>query len=240
MKILITLLFAVSVAQAADVQLNDYQWSVTDVLSKGLNKESLFTSMDRKFIKTNSSVCSNRAHMWANNFEKQHDLDTAKIFLFYTKKKGGASLRTWWYHVAPVINEGGNLFVMDAGFYGWIKGPMTKEEWLKQFTNSTNCKEIQSHETDLVQMINSSRVFPSETRYGNFDCYYKITPHTIWTPEFVAKSLLGKDSEGKPVHVDISQINKAQLYQACIEATASALGRVTGASAPACREYVGY
>jgi hypothetical protein len=74
---------------------------MTNIASQGLDKETPFSRMDRKFIKPKSSICSNRALMWANDFKQKWNLDTAKVFLFYTKKKGDVSRKTWWYHVAP-------------------------------------------------------------------------------------------------------------------------------------------
>lgn len=223
---------------AADLKVKDYDWNMTDVTSRGYTKEALYTRMDTDFIKTKSSICSNRALMWANDFKQKYNLDTAKIFLFYTKQKAGMSLKTWWYHVSPVINESDKIWVMDAGFPGWIEAPLTKEQWLAKFTNSTNCKEISATETDLVQLIFKGHVFPTNTRYGNYDCYYKIVPHTIWTPEILAQNLLGVDSEGAPVRTDRPYIEQDELFQACVEATSSKLGRVFGGSKEKCKEYV--
>lgn len=233
-------LFLISLsAFASDVQLKDYNWSVTDIASKGLKKEALYSAMDREFVKPGKSICSNRALMWANNFKREHNLDTAKIFLFYTKKKGAVSLKTWWYHVAPVVNENNSLWVMDAGFSGWFNQPLTKEEWLLKFTSSTNCKEISSNETELVQLIFRGQVFPHDTAYGSYDCYYKIAPHTIWTPEILARNILGVDANGVPVHVERPEIVKEELMQACLEATSTSLGYVLGASKEKCKDYVG-
>jgi hypothetical protein len=225
-------------ALANTIQLKDYDWAMTDITSKGLSKETLFNSMDRKFIRPSKSICSNRALMWANDFKRIYDLDTAKIFLFYTKKKDDESLKTWWYHVAPVVNERGNIFVLDAGFAGWITSPMTTISWLAKFAESTNCKEINANETELVELIFRAQVFPHETRYGHHDCYFKIVPHPFWTPEIVAQNLLGRNSEGRPVQVERPEIIKEELYQACLEATAGKLGWVLGSSKEACKDYI--
>jgi hypothetical protein len=223
---------------ANDLKVKDYQWSMTNIASKGLNKETLFSRMDRDFIKTKTSICSNRALMWANDFKQKWNLDTAKVFLFYTEKKGDASRKTWWYHVAPVINENGDVWVMDAGFPRWVTEPMTIPDWLEKFSNSTNCKEISANETDLVELMFSSQVFPSRTAYGRYDCYYKIVPQSIWTPDILAQNLLGKDSDGRPVQVERHEIDKNELYQACVEATASKIGWALGSSKAKCKEYV--
>jgi hypothetical protein len=235
--ILVSFLLGLS-SMASALELKDYKWSLTDIASQGLKKETLFSRMDREFIKPKSSICSNRAHMWANDFKRNHNLDTGKIFLFYTEKKDDLSLKTWWYHVAPVINENNQVWVMDAGFSGWIKGPLSPKEWLFRFSTSYNCKEINSHETDLVELIFNARTFPYNTAYGRHDCYYKIVPHTLWTPEIVAQNILGRDSTGRPLRVERDEINKNELYQACLEATSSKIGWALGSSKKQCQEYI--
>lgn len=46
---------------AKDIKLKDYDWELTDILSKGQTRNVLFSQMDRDFIKTGESICSNRA-----------------------------------------------------------------------------------------------------------------------------------------------------------------------------------
>lgn len=239
MKFVLLSFFAAFSALAADVQIKDYNWSMTDIASKGLTKETLFSKMDRDFIKLGKSICSNRALLWANDFKRDYNLDSGKVFLFFTTKKEEPSLRKeWWYHVAPVINENGNIVVMDAGFPGFIKTPLTVGQWLEKFAYTANCKEISASDTDLVEYIYNQAVFPKQTAYGYNTCYYKIVPHTLWTPEVVAKNLLGKDSQGRPVRVERHEINKDELMQACLEATTGKIGWALGNGKKKCEEYV--
>lgn len=226
-------------AFAAEVKIKDYNWDMTDVATRGLTKETLFSRMDRSFIKLKGSICSNRAHMWANDFKRDYDLDTGKIFMFFTKKEDtGLRLRTWWYHVSPVINENGQIWVMDAGFGSFIKSPLTIGDWLKKFAHTSDCKEITLDEPELVELIFREAAFPRTTQYGTYECYYKITPHPIWTPEVLARNLLGRDGSGRPVRVDRDEIDKNELYQACLEATSSKIGWALGSSKEKCKEYI--
>lgn len=232
-------LFASTVALGQAITLKDYNWKVTDIADKGLTKELLFNEMDRKFVRLRQSICSNRAHLWVSDFEHKYELSSTKVFLFYTKKEDDRrALRTWWYHVAPAVNENGRLWVMDAGFPVSIKTPLLVKDWLFGFAESKNCKEILAHETDLIELIFSERAFPKTTRHGEYDCYYRIVPHTFWTPNIVAENLLGKDSNGNPVRTERPEIDKSELYQACIEATTSNIGWALGSSKKKCREYV--
>lgn len=223
---------------AKDLKIKDYDWELTDVLTKRQTRSSIFMKMDRTFVNTNDSICSNRALMWANDLKRVFDINSAKIFLFYTKPKK-ERLITWWYHVAPVINENGQPWVVDAGFAGFIDGPMTIKEWLTTFSRSENCKEIEARETELIENIFSEKVFPKQTRYGYHECYYKVVPHTLWTPQNVAKEILGKDYSGAPVKVELDQIDQNELYQACIEATTTKLEYALGVNRKKCKEYAG-
>jgi hypothetical protein len=232
-------IFTVSTAFSQAISLDDYKGSlITDIATKGISKEKLFSSMDRNFIKVGGSICSNRALMWLYDYKKKHDIDGAKIFLFYTKKTGEVGSKTWWYHVSPMVNENGKLWVMDAGFPSSIRKPLTQSEWLNKFIGSDKCKAIKGSETELIEKMFSGRVFPETTSYGTYDCYYKLTPAGYWTPASVAMSLLGVDESGTPVHYVRDEIKKSEVYTACTEAVTSGLGRIFGAGKKKCKEYI--
>lgn len=225
---------------AQDIVLSDFQdWILTDVAAKGYTKEKLFRSMNRDFVKVGGSICSNRALIWAFDFKRNQNVDAGKLFLFYTKKTGEIGRKTWWYHVAPVINEKGEIFVLDAGFPSSLNGPITPKQWLKKFSGSTNCKEIHSNENELITKMFDGYVYPETTSYGTHECYYKLAPAGYWTPSSVAMGLLGVDNKGKPVHFVRDEINTDEVYAACLEAATSSLGRVFGSAKKRCKEYIG-
>lgn len=239
MKIFFSLLITISSAFATEVQLSEYDWKLTDISKVGMSRQALFNKLDRKFIKLDSSICSNRALMWAWDMKTKYSIDSAKIFMFYTKKTGEVGRKTWWYHVAPVVNENGTLWVVDPGFAGRINGPITQNDWLLNFAGSTKCKEIKSGENDLIERMFYGQVFPSTTSYGNFDCYYRYVPGPYWTPASVAKNLLGVDEYGNPIRFERHEMNEAEVFQSCVEATTSSLGRIFGGGKKACRKYLG-
>lgn len=235
--VLFTSLIISSLVVAAPVKLDEYNWNLTDIQSKGFSRQSFFDQIDRNFVKVGSSICSNRALMWAYDFKRKHDVDSAKIFLFYTSRTGEIGNKTWWYHVAPMVNENGNLWVVDAGFPGSIRGPQTKEEWLQKFVGSTNCKAIKSADTDLIERMFWMQAYPERTSHGTFDCYYRIVPGTLWTPNSVAQNILGRDEDGRPVHYERHDFDRDELYQSCVEATAGRLGPVFGGTKEQCKSY---
>jgi hypothetical protein len=234
MKILFISLFTfltLSKTTAAPVAIKDYDWKVTDVAELGLKKEEIFLGLDRKFIKLGNSICANRALMWLHDLKKEHNIDGAKIFLFYTEKTGGAGLRSWWYHVAPIIAENNDLYVIDAGFRS-IKNVMKVKDWVGTFSVGAKCKEIQAHETDLIELMNSGRQFPTTTHYGTYDCYYKVVPAGLWFPTSVATSLMGGNIS--------NEIQEDEVYSACTEATTSPIGRHLGFKRKQCKRFSSY
>lgn len=229
-------------AFAQTITLEDFKYPVTDIKSQGLTKESLYKSMNRTLVRHQDSICSNRAHMWAFDFERKHQVTSPKIFLFFTPKNsrtgGWWTGVNWWYHVSPMINEGGQFYVMDAGFPDRVKSPLLVKDWLREFTDSSNCKEIKQGEDDLVELIWNQSAFPESTRYGKHDCYYKITPAGFWIPGQVAKNILGKDEEGRPVRLERDQIIRDEVYQACLEAATTPFGYATRSGHSKCKRYM--
>ncbi|HXH31404.1 MAG TPA: protein-glutamine glutaminase family protein [Bacteriovoracaceae bacterium] len=233
----LAVLFSFS-AFAQTITLKDYDYPVTDIASKNLSTEGLFSSMNRSFIDVGSSICSNRALMWANDFKRNYGLNTAKIFVFFTSINGRSANKSWWYHVSPMVNDRGNMVVMDAGFSDMIEGPLSIGDWLVEFTGTSNCKEIKADETDLIEKMYRTMQFPIRTSYGSNDCYYRIAPAGNWTPESVAKQILGKDASGTPVRYERNEIDQEELFTACLESTSSSLGRFFGNGKKKCKKYI--
>lgn len=226
---------------AQEIKLKDYPYSMTDILARGQNRNTLFSSMNTDLIKTGSSICSNRALVWVYDFKRNYGINAAKIFLFYTGKTGRIGRKTWWYHVAPIINEGGKVWVMDPGFIPKIEAPLTTSQWFQEFVGTTKCREIRAEETDLVERMQWERTFPEYTpEYGRADCYYHIAPAGLWTPGIVASYLSGKDSEGRPIPHMSMEFDQEQVFDACVEAASTRLGRVFGDPKKKCRRYLGY
>lgn len=230
-------------AFAQTITLEDFRYPVEDIKSQGLTKESLYKSMNRSLVRHKDSICSNRAHMWAFDFERKHHVTSPKVFLFFTPKNsrtgGWWTGVNWWYHVSPMVNEGGQFYVMDAGFPDRVRSPLLLKDWLKEFTGQDSvCKEIKAGEDDLVELIWDQSSFPQTTRYGKYDCYYKITPAGYWIPGQVAKHILGKDENGRPVRLERDQIDRDEVYQACLEASTSPLGYATRSGHSKCQRYM--
>lgn len=229
-----------SVADAQTLRIKDYNYQVRDISSRGLHINDLYQKMNRKLVRSKDSICSNRAHMWVWDF-KVSDIDSPKIFLFFTPKTGHFDGVSWWYHVSPLVNQQGKLWVMDAGYPSKVKGPLSIANWLRTFNGDTSvCKEIKISDTDLIEKMFEGNAFPEETRHGKYNCYYKITPPGYWTPGQVGKNLLGKDGNGRPMNFNRDEIDQEEVLEACIEASTTPLGWVWGTTLNRCRYFINH
>lgn len=229
MKTLITALaLTISTITHANIEVPYFNWVVEDIKEKNLSKEELFKNMDRDFINLGQSICANRAMMWLYDFKKSHDLNGGKVFIFYTAKTS----KKWWYHVAPIINEANELFVMDAGFPGFIDSPLTVKGWLSKFTEGKTCKAITPEDTELIEAMNSGHVFPEVTESGRHDCYYILAPAGYWFPNSVYTQLKGLSSN------ITEELRSEDVYQACKEAVTTPIGRFLGTGKKKCKKFI--
>lgn len=234
----VAIIFPLHLVHAQDLTLKDNNFDVTDISRLGITKEDIFKSLNTTFIKTGSSICSNRALVWAYDIKKQFTINSAKIFLFYTKKTGEVGRKTWWYHVAPVVNENNSFWVIDRGFPSFINSPLKPIDWLYKFAGSRNCKEIKVGEDDLITRMFVPQTFPDNTSHGTYDCYYRIMPERYWTPSSVAKNMLKKDHDGRIISYEQNEIDEDELLLACEEASTTKIGRVFTDPKKNCEEYL--
>jgi hypothetical protein len=241
MKFILALLALMPLTSfSADVTLLDWGTTVPDILNQGVTKEQLYSEMNTDFIKINSSVCSNRAHVWAYDMKRFHRVEPAKIFLFYTGVSGRVGRKTWWYHVSPVVNEGGTLWTLDSGFENQIMQPLHLQEWLQEFVGTSQCKEIRASDTDLINRMFYGQVFPGVYNGQREACYYMVTPAGYWTPASVASAVFGTDQNGRRGDFARPTFDGDELMQACKEATTTRLGGFFGGSSKACEKYLGF
>lgn len=190
---------------------------VSDLAQQGHTKEKIFRKMQERLIKT-ESICANRAHMWSYDFMRFFEVESAKVFVFYTAKTSRASGERWWYHVAPVVNEEGKFYAMDKTF---MDAPVSIDYWVNSFAKTRKgCYEIKNEDTDLIKNVFITMPFPTETKYGKHECYYKIVPSTVWFPIGIAFDLLKADQAGLPINFTLGdKIPSEEALQACIEAS---------------------
>jgi Glutaminase len=79
------------------------------------------------------SQCFKRAHMWAYDMWSKLNIQSEKLFIFYTKRYAILEDFEWWFHVAPLVTVNGEKYVMDGTF---MEKPITVKEWKDYFIKS--------------------------------------------------------------------------------------------------------
>lgn len=240
MKLLMSLFFLSYGIFAQTITVPDYNYVVRDISERNLSKETIYQKMNRTLVRSKDSICSNRAQVWGWDFHV-NQIESPKIFLFFTPQAGRFDGVTWWYHVSPLVNEDGRLWVMDAGYPKKVSTPLSINDWLKTFAGEKSvCKEIQNQDTDLIELMFSGNTFPTNTRHGKFDCYYRITSPGYWTPSQIAQNLLGRTEEGETVKFNRDNIDEDEVFSACIETSTTPVGYMLRRTKGQCRHFLAH
>ena len=93
------------------------------------------------------SQCYNRAHIWAYESRNKFQLDSMKVFMFYTRKYIREYNFQWWFHVAPFtyVADNGRAYesVLDKKF---SRGPTDMKGWTDIFMkNKVTCPVISKY-----------------------------------------------------------------------------------------------
>lgn len=93
------------------------------------------------------SQCYNRAHIWSYESKNKFNLDSMKVFTFYTRKYIREYNFDWWFHVAPFtyVKAGEEIEerVLDPMF---AKGPLKTKDWTDIFMrNKVTCPVISKY-----------------------------------------------------------------------------------------------
>lgn len=89
-----------------------------------------------------SSICSNRANLWAHNMSEQYKVKVGKMFIILADN---TSLK-WSYHVVPYTIVNGQEMVLDGGVGKILghelgtfhKGPTDVATWSNHYSGGTN------------------------------------------------------------------------------------------------------
>lgn len=118
-----------------------------------------------------SSQCYNRAHVWSYEEKQRRDLNTMKVFLFFTDRYIRDYNYHWWFHVSPfvLVQEGAQVKerVIDWEF---LYSPYFMKDWTDYF-------------------IQSKEECPSVKKYADYDehqeehdCYIIKKSMYYWQP----------------------------------------------------------
>jgi hypothetical protein len=97
--------------------------------------------------KHKESQCYNRAHIWSYEWQTDKNINTAKMFLFFSVKYIRENNFHWWFHVAPyahvAIGTEIKERILDKKF---MPGPSTLRSWIDRFMeDGTRCRTIKAY-----------------------------------------------------------------------------------------------
>jgi hypothetical protein len=105
----------------------------------------IFRSMRRDY--QNDSQCYNRAHIWTFEEWQRSNLNSMKLFLFFTSKYIRAYRYHWWFHVTPMVYVDGNSQAhWRALDRRYTRAPLTTQNWTNIFMhNDATCKVVNKY-----------------------------------------------------------------------------------------------
>lgn len=101
------------------------------VLASYAEANSIFRGMNRSYKK--NTECTDRAHVWAYEEWKKHDLISRKVFMFFTNTYIRRYNYHWWFHVSPYTLVGSQEYIMDRRY---TSAPRTRKTWSDIFIYS--------------------------------------------------------------------------------------------------------
>lgn len=222
--------------------LPEFKTHLTDVATKNVKKEVMFSSMLRS-IDLEHSICANRAHLWAYDFFRHYGVMSGKIFIFFGKSIWQDDKESWMYHVAPYIIENGKEFVMEAS-YGDVTRPLTVSEWIENETynrvRGDECVVLSSQDTDMTEYFYERASLPETRENGKASarCYIRKVPGFYWFPTSIALHELGRDEDGRKVEYNPTSFDVDDVFSACVEVASSKFGRLFGGGKAKCRKHL--
>ncbi|WP_408095961.1 protein-glutamine glutaminase family protein [Peredibacter sp. HCB2-198] len=149
------------------------------VVSGYSEASSIFSRMRRNY--QYESQCYNRAHIWAYEENKRSNLNSMKLFLFFTNRYIRNYRYQWWFHVSPMVlvNEDGSSVerVLDRRY---TNGPRYVNSWTNIFIYS-------GRKCPVVQKYNDYR-----NNQEKEDCYLIPVSMYFWQP----RDIVSRDNNG--------------------------------------------
>jgi len=154
--------------------LGSYQPTIID--SEGA-AQCLFQKLSAISFKNNSG-CYQRAHFWSFQLSNQDNINSMKVFLFFTARYQREFDYVWMYHVAPLLpvkKADGSIeeMVFDPTFVSKIydNKPISIRDWTKYFIfPDVECPLVENYQDYLNY----------QERYY---CYIMKTPMFTYLPE---------------------------------------------------------
>jgi hypothetical protein len=107
-------------------------------LSSFAEAQMIFDRQNRNHQR--KSQCYNRAHVWAFEEWRRSNLQSEKLFVFFTRRYIWDYNYKWWFHVTPMTYVTGYPVTLDRTF---DDGPKSVKDWTLRFIKSgRDCRVV--------------------------------------------------------------------------------------------------
>jgi hypothetical protein len=186
--------------------------------------QKIFDALPGDLSKKFGLECGDRAHVWSYLLQNQFQVDSQKIFLYYTTPSFNYTKMLWGFHVATVIHIGADEYVIEkiphyivrdqGGFYLdetklQYPSPLPLKDWLKASTGFTDCKRLDlnnSADKESFAAFNSVRPIASTE-----NCIIAITPAAYWWPGDVYSAVMSQN------YLTDASVPATQAMTACMD-----------------------
>ncbi len=90
------------------------------------SQDTLSKAFKKLYRGKTGSECYDRAHFWSFQMAQEFDINSTKVFVFFTNKYKREINNQWWFHVAPGVVYRGTDYMMDPEF---LNKPVSFEAW---------------------------------------------------------------------------------------------------------------
>ncbi len=243
--VFVCLLAGVPKAFSADVPIQGYNYSVTDVKSKGLSAQKLFDVLTSSWMDLEHSVCANRAHVWSYDFHRKYGINTGTIFIFFGAKVWEGQKHSYWYHAGTYVVENGKELVLEGSYPSEVSKPLSVVEWMDNEmegrVDASKCVELKKdQDQDMTSLFYFKDFLPNHRDNGKpaYDCYFRKIPGFIPYPETTAELEFGLDEDGKKTEYNLKGYDKEILYDACVDAYAGRNFFKKSSARSFCKSYI--
>lgn len=158
--------------------------------------QAAFNTMDGRT--KDESQCYNRAHGWAYDLSRTQNVNSMKIFLFFTNRYIRAYRHKWWFHVSPMVyvrepNGATAEMVMDRSF---SQMPLYTPVWTNTFLkNQPVCRSVSNYGDyykddpyEWCYLIRSTMFYRGTTGLKKRDQYWNPKLKTRWNLKEIRES----------------------------------------------------
>lgn len=141
--------------------------------------DMIFKTLNDAGRRQRKSQCFNRAYVWSKHMYKRHGVKSLKVLIYYSRMyRKNIRGSKWWFHIAPVVKAGGELYAMDREFR---RKPETIKDWQNYFTFKIPNKNYD------CRMITHYSEFQDNYESKTDWCFTQLTSMYYWEPRDIEK-----------------------------------------------------